>query len=657
MGDAATSMSSLSVDVFAHVLARSAAIAALEAAGGEPASLPKHLRRRTTSHLQKRAKRPRTADSCEDDGAPSRAKRRRHDQRRAAWSLESEASLAATGAGAAQCASARWRLVTHDWHAKRFTMGSPPGWGRFIVPFARRDVAVRASLAWWWRSAVAPGAAAPPVPPSPSCVVHDASYWITFRLTGPMAEIVTTLEAVLDPYQTQPISSAPASSSSSSSGGDVDLTPAQRARRRRFTARTSWRNSQRATDSTALLVWPESSALSPCSLSGSVAVRAWLYARGAFPGGAISPVVIHWIPSSGEAKSRTCILLVHAAAVKAAATAVTEVAPAQVAFTIESRISRFSLWGGGAAQAADAATKTTSVSREAPRYASAATVTYSKGSLKSASSGSPASGLAESLWGLPSTSSPPSGGVKLAREDVDGPKPQSDDDAITLVMAWGGDKVRPRIDIVVPQCDSRRMWGRVVCSGKAAAVGLREWRAIHTAARVPHFPGDACGTSAGAAWAAGRVVSEIASGRARGQSRARDIASTATAADWSSLWPGASAMPSVVRRKSLVRGVLAACAGASAVSLRHPTLVIFAFEYSARGRPPPAGAPILINGTVAGFVLSAIHSPASGGRATGLAAVRAEAAATLQKAEGSKGKAAVGSCPLNLVALVDDHGA
>ena len=214
--------------------------------------------------------------------------------------------------------------------------------------------------------------------------------------------------------------------------------------------------------------------------------------------------------------------------------------------------------------------------------------------------------------------------------------------------------------MIVPTSLARHAWGKAIREGGAAAVGLREWRAIHVAAHVPHFPSDTCDTQAGVAWAEGRSSSLIAIGRARNQARVRASASTVTPPQWSSLWTEAvySTLPIViVRRLRLAREVLKSCSEGT-VPTRSRALVMANFILPARGRPPPAGSPVslIIGGIPIGFILNSIHSPSGGGRAIGLIALRADDAATLYSGKGVWRDAIVCGHALRIVALVDDRG-
>ena len=690
MSDAAgasSSIASRSVDVMAHALSRSAAIASLELAGGGGGGggnggvgvvLARHLRRRTTSHKRKRT-RSTAPDVVVKDVAivavaaaasMPRVVRRRPASRRVAW--EEELIMAALPAAPGVAASGRWRLATHDWHAKRFIMGVLPAWGSLNLPFARTDVGVRAVLSWWWRSSRPPGTpAAVAAHPSPSCVVHDASYWVPVRLTGGEGAIARSLAQVLDPHQTNPCSTTSAAEGNDEGSSGAPLTAAQRSRRRRLSARHKWHTT--TDQGIKAQAWPPESATSPSARTGAVAIRAWLFNRSGFPNYPIAPAIIHWLPSlsTAAAASRDCVVLVHAAGAPAALSQLAQVVTMHgVAVKVESLVCRFSFWGGDATRAATAALGSLEsfVSAvPAPPSDRVARATYSEGS------GINVQARAAALWLGGPLAEPVANrfffGVKRARDEEEGeststpptpapaPIPTS---TPGLRLEWGGGGQRVRIDVFVPRSSGRHAWGRAIRVGGAAAVGLREWRAIHAAAHIPHFPSDACDTPAGQEWASSRAASLVSTGRARGQARIRAAASTAAPPHWPVLWtePARASLPiALVRCRTLARGVLTSCAQGAAPS-RSRTLIMASFVLPSRGRPPPAGSHVslTVGGPPVGFVLSAVHSPSAGGRATGIAALRAEAAASLSNGKDAWLDAIVCGYALRIVALLDDRG-
>ena len=119
--------------------------------------LPRHLRRRTTSHKRRCSNRasgrfrsvPEKKRASADSPAPRRSRRRAHN-----FNARLESGMPR-------------RLETHIWHAKRFKMKS--AWsGKFILPESRNDIGPRA---------VNDAA-------NHRCAVHDTSYFNIFEIEG-----------------------------------------------------------------------------------------------------------------------------------------------------------------------------------------------------------------------------------------------------------------------------------------------------------------------------------------------------------------------------------------------------------------------------------------------------------------------------------------
>ena len=139
--------------------------------------LPRHLRRRNTSH-KRRSRRPRRASKvttlAADEGSPVCE----------AKEAPGAAAARATKSGDTKTATpertkAR-HLATHRWHAKRMKMCTR--WG-YRLPARRSDCGVRA--AYRWRK--------------DACTIIDTSYMVRVRVTGAQPAIMSGLAQMLPP--------------------------------------------------------------------------------------------------------------------------------------------------------------------------------------------------------------------------------------------------------------------------------------------------------------------------------------------------------------------------------------------------------------------------------------------------------------------------
>jgi hypothetical protein len=408
-----------------------AAVAALPAAvpAGPAVALPRHLRRRATSHNPyKLSLRLRAQPKPSLLGVPEADRCRQHRRKpsllRARWAAESahavgawmvdaDGAILATAAPAASSDAAVRRLHTHVWHAKRFAMRQ--AWG-CTVAATRHDMGSRAALR----------------PFTQGCAAHDGSYEAVFRLDGPHASLVALLASMCDaegaavagPVADDELGDegegAEAAAAASigavavgahntagtartapvpSEGPTGALSRAQRARQRRATARRAYTASSTgpaaaaAATSLPAAVPPGPvrhspapvhfpvGALHPLALAGAVEGQIMLHAHGAFPAAAIAPARVLWRAPVGaaDAARRAMVLLsthpAFASSVRAAlAAAIAQMSTSKLTSGDEVRLTcptlqlaRFHIAGPGAPAALQRALRVVSAEAAVPR--------------------------------------------------------------------------------------------------------------------------------------------------------------------------------------------------------------------------------------------------------------------------------------------------
>ena len=440
------------LQVLEFAAARAPEVAAIEAALGASgldlsaaAQLPRHLRRRTTSHNSRKTpvrRRQRLAAAATDaEGGAPPAKRQRvpanRGQRRQLKALRAERERPASDAAATPTAAADTKpfwLETHVWHTKRMHMAQR--WG-YLLPSNRNDLGVRAAH----RAAAT------------ATALHDRSYAPPLRLraaappggAGGQAAAVLLRELLVRCGCELP-----------AEGGDTGGAPG-RLQLQRF-----------------LLRWPADSA----SAGAVIAPAEWL----SLPPGcddAAAAALWLWVPPEATAEARRCLSA--AASSLSGSRLAVDTADAPLAFN------RFELSGSGATQAvgaiiqggADALTEQAAQEgqvvavRFAPERPSSSETDPLSEKDPAANKPPSSTDVLRLLGGSPASSSspPPLGG------------------ALAIRRPGLFSKGRPSWELLVPQGNGMSIWQRLIL-GEARAMGVIERDHIRFEAGLPCFPRD-----------------------------------------------------------------------------------------------------------------------------------------------------------------------